>query len=260
MSVISVNKLSFAYDGASENVFDDISFSMDTSWKLGLIGRNGRGKTTLLKILLGNLEYNGSIISKNDFYYFPCRISDKNEITIEIIRNQCFKDDWEIIRELNFLKCDSEILYRPFDTLSMGEQTKCLLCAMFLIDNAFLLLDEPTNHLDSQSRQIVADYLKRKNGFILVSHNRYLLNEVCDHIISINRSNIDVIAGNYDVWKDSFDKKEQFEKSKNDKLKKDIKRLDIAAKRTAVWSDKTEKSKIGLGDGHFDKGYVGHKA
>ena len=63
MSVISVNKLSFAYDGASENVFDDISFSMDTSWKLGLIGRNGRGKTTLLKILLGNLEYIGCIIS-----------------------------------------------------------------------------------------------------------------------------------------------------------------------------------------------------
>lgn len=246
MSVISVNKLSFAYDGASENVFDDISFSMDTSWKLGLIGRNGRGKTTLLKILLGGLEYNGSIISKCDFYYFPYEIIDKNEITIEIIKNQCFKDDWEIIRELNFLNCDSEILYRPFDTLSMGEQTKCLLCAMFLIDNAFLLLDEPTNHLDSQTRQIVADYLKRKSGFILVSHNRYLLNEVCDHIISINRSNVDVIAGNYDVWKDSFDKREQFEKSKNEKLKKDIKHLEMSSRQSANWSNISEGRKIGF--------------
>lgn len=246
MSVISVNKLTFAYDGAYENVFDNVSFNMDTSWRLGLIGRNGRGKTTLLKILSGALEFSGNIVSNSDFYYFPFDIINKCEMTIEIIKQQCAKEEWEIIRELNLLSIDCEVLYRPFSTLSMGEQTKCLLCAMFLIDNAFLLLDEPTNHLDSHSRQAVADYLKKKSGFILVSHSRYLLNEVCDHIISINRSNIDVIAGNYDVWKDSFDKREQFEQSKNDKLKRDIRHLEISSKQAANWSNISESRKIGF--------------
>lgn len=122
----------------------------------------------------------------------------------------------------------------------------------------FFLLDEPTNHLDSQSRKTVANYLKRKNGFILVSHNRLLLNEVCDHIISINRSGINIVAGNYDVWQDSFDKREQFEKNRNDKIIKDIKRLDASSKRNALWSERTEKSKFG--NGHIDKGFVGHKS
>lgn len=260
MSEISVNHLTFGYDGAAQNVFENVSFHMDTKWKSGLIGRNGRGKTTLLKLLMRELEYSGTIISKVDFQYFPYEVSDKNELTIEIIREQCGKEDWEIMRELNLLMCDSELLYRPFVTLSMGERTKCLLCAMFLRDNSFLLLDEPTNHLDSFSRKTVIAYLKKKNGFILVSHNRFLLNEVCDHIISINRNGIDIIAGNYDTWKDSFDKREQFEKSKNDKIKKDIDRLNLAAKRTSSWSDKTEKSKNMLSDGQFDKGYVGHKS
>lgn len=212
MSEISVNHLTFGYDGAAQNVFENVSFHMDTKWKSGLIGRNGRGKTTLLKLLMRELEYSGTIVSKVDFQYFPYEISDENELTIEILREQCGKEDWEIMRELNLLMCDSELLYRPFVTLSMGERTKCLLCAMFLRDNSFLLLDEPTNHLDSFSRKTVIAYLKKKNGFILVSHNRFLLNEVCDHIISINRNGIDVIAGNYDIWKESFDKREQFEK------------------------------------------------
>lgn len=92
----------------------------------------------------------------------------------------------------------------------------------------------------------------------MVSHNRFLLNAVCDHIISINRSSVDVMSGNYDSWKDSFDKREQFERNKNDKLKKDIKQLENASRRASAWSDKTEKSK--MGSGSVDRGYIGHKA
>ena len=258
MSLISVNNLTFGYDSALENVFDHVSFHMDTSWRLGLIGRNGRGKSTLLKLLKGEMEYSGSITADTDFYSFPYEVADKSELTVEIIRAQCGREDWEIIKELNTLSCDCGVLYRPFDTLSMGEQTKCLLSAVFLTDNAFLLMDEPTNHLDSDTRKTVAEYLKSKKGFILVSHNRFLLNEVCDHIISINRNSIDVISGNYDVWQDSFEKREQFEKSQNEKIRKDIKRLEISARRSAAWSDKTESSKFG--GGPVDRGYIGHKA
>ena len=79
MSLISVNNLSFRYDGSLNNVFENVSFNIDTDWKLGLIGRNGKGKTTFLKLLLGEYEYKG-IISKNvEFDYFPFEVKIKKK-------------------------------------------------------------------------------------------------------------------------------------------------------------------------------------
>lgn len=71
-------------------------------------------------------------------------------------------EDWEIMKEISLLRVDIEVLYRPFETLSNGEQTKVLLAALFLGANRFLLIDEPTNHLDMEARKVVGDYLKRK--------------------------------------------------------------------------------------------------
>ena len=87
---------------------------------------------------------------------------------------------------------DSEVLFRPFATLSKGEQTKVLLAALFLKEGHFLLIDEPTNHLDTQARDLVSAYLRRKQGFILVSHDRHFLDGCVDHILSLNRANITV--------------------------------------------------------------------
>lgn len=64
MSLISVNNLTFGYDGSLKNIFENVSFNIDTDWKLGLIGRNGKGKTTFLKLLLGKYEYQGAISKK----------------------------------------------------------------------------------------------------------------------------------------------------------------------------------------------------
>ena len=71
MSQIRVNNLTFCYEGSFDNIFEDISFSIDTNWKLGFIGRNGKGKTTFLNLLLGNYEYEGSIHASVVFDYFP---------------------------------------------------------------------------------------------------------------------------------------------------------------------------------------------
>ncbi|KGR74915.1 hypothetical protein CD33_14310 [Ureibacillus sinduriensis BLB-1 = JCM 15800] len=79
-------------------------------------------------------------------------------------------------------------MYRPFNLLSNGEQTKVLLAALFLNEGQFLLIDEPTNHLDTEGRRIVSDYLKKKRGFILISHDRNFLDGCVDHILSINRA------------------------------------------------------------------------
>ena len=73
MSQISVNNLTFAYDGSFDNVFEDVSFVIDTSWKLGFVGRNGRGKTTFLKLLMGKYEYSGKISSNVEFDFGATR-------------------------------------------------------------------------------------------------------------------------------------------------------------------------------------------
>ncbi|MGN1100892.1 MAG: ATP-binding cassette domain-containing protein, partial [Huintestinicola sp.] len=89
MSVISINGLSFGYDGAEENIFENVNLQLDTSWRLGLTGRNGRGKTTLLRLLTGELEYRGKITASVDFYRFPYHPDDESLPAADIIRGIC---------------------------------------------------------------------------------------------------------------------------------------------------------------------------
>lgn len=263
MSMIQVQDLTFSYPGSFDNIFEGVNFQIDTDWKLGFIGRNGRGKTTFFNLLLGNYEYSGKIISSVEFNYFPYPVSDKNKYTHEILEEICPQaEDWEFLREISYLNVDAEVMYRPFKTLSSGEQTKVLLAALFLNEGQFLLIDEPTNHLDTAARKIVSDYLRKKKGFILISHDRIFIDGCVDHILSINRANIEVQSGNYSSWKLNFDRHQEHEEATNQRLQKDIGRLKQSSKRSAGWSNQVEASKNGTTNSgsKLDKGFVGHKA
>ncbi|OXS76461.1 Lsa family ABC-F type ribosomal protection protein [Lysinibacillus sp. KCTC 33748] len=263
MSMIQVQNLTFSYPSSFDNIFENVSFQIDTDWKLGFIGRNGRGKTTFFNLLLGNYEYRGKINSSVEFNYFPYPVSDKNKYTHEIMEEICPQaEDWEILREISYLDVDAEVMYRPFNTLSNGEQTKVLLAALFLTEGQFLLIDEPTNHLDTEARKIVSEYLRKKKGFILISHDRNFLDGCVDHILSINRANIEVQSGNYSSWKLNFDRQQEHEEATNERLQKDIGRLKQSSKRTSGWSNQVEASKNGTTNSgsKLDKGFVGHKA
>ncbi|CAH2715959.1 ABC-F type ribosomal protection protein Lsa(B) [Neobacillus rhizosphaerae] len=263
MSMIQVQDLTFSYPGSFDNIFEGVNFQIDTDWKLGFIGRNGRGKTTFFNLLLGNYEYSGKIISSVEFNYFPYPVSDKNKYTHEIVEEICPQaEDWEFLREISYLNVDAEVMYRPFKTLSNGEQTKVLLAALFLTEGQFLLIDEPTNHLDTDARKMVSDYLRKKKGFILISHDRIFLDGCVDHILSINRANIEVQSGNFSSWKLNFDRQQEHEEATNQRLQKDIGRLKQSSKRSAGWSNQVEASKNGTTNSgsKLDKGFVGHKA
>lgn len=294
MSLINVNNLTFGYEGSYVNIFENTSFDIDTDWKLGFIGRNGRGKTTFLKILLGKFKFSGSITSSTKFEYFPFE-ADGSLSTLETVRNAIAPFSiWEkemnefiseksessmfkygeildlyvlhdgfiinelIEKEIRKLDVSIDVLTRSFNTLSNGEKTKVMLAALFLKKNSFLLIDEPTNHLDLDGRKCVADYLNSKKGFILVSHDRNFLDSTVDHILSINKNNIEVQKGNFSSWQENKTKQDNYEINQNEKLKKEINQLEVSFRRTAGWSDKIEKSKIG--EHVFDRGAVGHKA
>lgn len=257
MSKIQVMDLTFEYEGSFDLIFNQVSFTIDTDWKIGFIGRNGRGKTSFLNLLMGKFPYQGTIASSVAFDYFPFAVSDQSLDTIRILYQ--ISNDWElweVIRELHCLDVSEEVLYRPFYTLSQGEQTKVLLAALFLKQNNFLLIDEPTNHLDMQARIIVSKYLNSKKGFLLVSHDRTFLDSCIDHVLSINRANIEIQKGNFTSWQENKQMQDEFEQDENEKLEREIRSLTAASKRTAKWSEQIEKTKIGASD----KGYVGHKA
>ena len=263
MSLISVNNLTFGYDGSLNNIFENVSFNIDTDWKLGLIGRNGKGKTTFLKLLQGKYEYNGTISKNVDVDYFPFEVNNKDRMAIEIVYEIAPNvADWEIVKEITLLNSDSEILYRNFSLLSGGEQVKVLLISLFLKGNNFLLIDEPTNHLDIDTRNNLVSYLEKKKGFILVSHDRNFLDKVVNHIIAINNTNIEIQQGNFSSWKNNKDAQDNFELVQNERLQKDINRLEMASKKTEKWSNSVEKSKYNHSGSKemIDRGYLGHQS
>lgn len=265
MSQISVNNLTFYYEGSYDNIFEDVSFQIDTDWKLGFIARNGRGKTTFLKLLTGQYEYRGSIASSVVFDYFPFEVRDRERNTIDVIE-EIYPDYefWKLCREFNYLAMDAEILYRPFSTLSNGEQTRVLLALLFTRENHFLLIDEPTNHLDMKTRAVLREYLNTKKGFILVSHDRNFIDGCVDHVLVINRESIEVQQGNFSSWQENKRKQDACELAENERLKKDIKRLTESAREAGQWADKVESTKIG-GRSKYEKSldlraYIGEKS
>lgn len=249
MAQISVKNLTFCYEGSYDNIFENVSFTIDTDWKLGFIGRNGKGKTTFLNLLLGKYEYTGSIASNTVFDYFPYQIKEEFKGLsaadfIEGLKAGC--EQWRVICELNKMGMDAEILYRPFSTLSFGEQTKLLLAVLFSGENDFLLIDEPTNHLDKETRETVKGYLEKKKGFILVSHDRDFLDACVDHVLVFNRFSIEVQAGNFSSWWENKRRQDVYMQTENEKHKKEIGKLKETARRTRRWADKNESTKIGF--------------
>jgi len=265
MSNIEIKNLTFGYNNQGTLLFNHANLNIDATWKLGLIGRNGRGKTTLLKILQDQLEYRGEIIHQLHFNYFPQTIADKTQLTFYALQEISDAEQWQIERELNLLGVDPDILWRSFDSLSGGEQTKVMLALLFIDENNFPLIDEPTNHLDINGRQQVAEYLQKKHqGFIVVSHDRHFVDQVSDHIMSIEKNKILLYQGNFATYEAEKKLSDDFERDQNEKLKKDIGRLKQSAAEKSKWSFSKEGEKWGNpnepGSKVAGKGAIGARA
>ena len=249
MAQIQVTDLSFTYEGSSDPVFEHINFNIDTDWKLGLIGRNGKGKTTLLNLLMGRYHYQGSISSSARFDYFPYDVQEDDlALTAEALMER-WKPQvelWQVLVQLSEIGMQPECLYRPFGTLSHGERTRVMLAVLFAAEGEELLIDEPTNHLDIAARESVKAFLSRKKGFILVSHDRDLLDAVINHVLVLNRATIEVQAGNFSSWWENKEKSDAFAQAENEKHLKEIRKLKTAADRSGRWAAKNENTKIGF--------------
>ncbi|MFF2753074.1 ATP-binding cassette domain-containing protein [Psychrobacillus sp. NPDC058041] len=241
---ILIKNMNFKYVSMIQPLFKNVNLNIDESWKLGLVGRNGRGKTTLLKILLNQLDYEGSIQSTLDFKYFPSYPDISENLTAlgVLLKQNPHIDIWQIERELSYMDLSHDILNKKFNVLSGGEQTKLLLIELFLSENSFPLMDEPTNNLDLHGRKIVGQYLKNKKGFIIISHDESFLNQFIDHVLAINKESIDVVSGNVDTWKYEKANADMLSEEKNAELITEIKRLNDVSRQVSTWGMKKENS------------------
>ncbi|MDR2385968.1 MAG: ATP-binding cassette domain-containing protein, partial [Deltaproteobacteria bacterium] len=150
MSLIGIEDLSFGYDGRQE-LFSHLCLNLSDQWRLGLIGRNGRGKTTLFKILTGQLEYRGTIVAKARRLYFPFELEagPTERASLELL-GQKFPElrEWDLYREAAALALKEDCFNRPLGRLSPGEVTKVKLAALFSLEGVFTLLYETSGGLD----------------------------------------------------------------------------------------------------------------
>jgi len=134
---------------------------------------------------------------------------------------------------------------------------------MFIDNQTFQLIDEPTNHLDIEGREVVADYLKQKQGFIVVSHDRHFLDQVIDHVLSIDRAKVQLYAGNYETWATAYQQENRSEWLEKRHLQKEIGRLKSTADTIERWAGRAEsqKRKSVKSDQHadLDKGFMATK-
>lgn len=237
--MIEIKNLTFSY--TDKNIFEEVNSHFDENWHLALVGRNGRGKTTLLNLLRGKYEYSGRISSPRQFVYFPQNVLDKSQLTYYVLQELMDFEDWELKRELNQLGFPEDGLWRAFDSLSGGEQTKALLSLLFLDDSSLPLIDEPTNHLDKESRSKVADYLKKKRqGYIVVSHDRAFLDEVSDHVLAIEKNQLIAYQGNFSTYEQEKKMRDEFELAQNEKLASEVSRLKRTSRDKEDWSKRRE--------------------
>ena len=301
MSTIICRRLTFGYPGAEGNVFDDLDLVIDTQWRSALSGRNGRGKTTLLRLIQGELEPDrGAIERSQRTAYFPGAVVHPDAEVRDVVKDAVgpFRQ-WEakmddllengsedaleaygelldayqeaggyavesgIEAELASLGIGETYWERPFSSLSGGEQTRCLLASLFVPSSSsgpdtstFALIDEPTNHLDRDGRRFLADYLRAKAGFLLVSHDRAFLDACCDHVVALNPDTVEVERTSFSAWRERFRQRLARQRAENAALKQEIARLGQVATDRRAGALKRESEK----GAHVDKGFISARA
>lgn len=126
MTAIQITHLSYTYPSQAEAIFTDLSLDLDSSWKMALVGRNGRGKTTFLRLLAGQLGDQRAVKSPLTFTYYP-RFLPKDEPAYFSLMDEAAFELWRLEKEMNRLNLSPDLLYQPFGQLSGGEQSKLLL-------------------------------------------------------------------------------------------------------------------------------------
>ena len=186
-------------------LFEDISFSVAEGQKIGLVAKNGTGKSTLLSILTGKEGYDsGSIVYRKDLrvgFLEQMPLFNPDDTVLDVCFNHEGNDE-KVLRAKQILtQLKIRDLYQPMGQLSGGQRKRVALANVLITEPDFLILDEPTNHLDLEMIEWLEGYLGRSNKTLLmVTHDRYFLDRVCNLIIELDNRQLYTYRGNYSYY------------------------------------------------------------
>ena len=204
MNLINIENLTKVY--TERKLFDGASFSLQDGEKVGIIGVNGTGKTTLLRMIMGEEETDeGTVTTANHVVirYLPQHPEfepEKSSLECVLEGNVTDENRWSVESDAKamMMRLGIKDFMQPAGQLSGGQRKRLALISVLLSPADILLLDEPTNHLDNDMADWLEDYLKKWRGaLIMVTHDRYFLDSVCNRIVEIDKGKIYSYQTNY---------------------------------------------------------------
>jgi ATP-binding cassette subfamily F protein 3 len=274
MVLLTAHNIHFRYENQIEPLLEDLSFTIDRSSRIGLVGNNGSGKTTLFKILTGVLKPEEGELNFHDtsnIGYLPQEVRFDERVTVkeylwrahpELNRLRRAIDDTvdytdpaysnllddfhamggflfesRFDRVLSDFELKENKLGMPIRDLSGGEKTKIALCRIILEEPAFLLLDEPTNHLEMEVLVWLENYLKRSSvPFVVISHDRRFLDACAETIWELHDRVLTVYSGNWSFYREEKRKYTALQKHLYEVQQKKIARLEHTARKRKQWA------------------------
>lgn len=244
--VLEIKDLSKSFD--DHLIFHDLNASVYKNDKIGLIGPNGVGKSTLFKIIAGELSPSsgavkiGSNVDIAFFYQELDNLNLDNTVMDEIWDEFPKLEHFQIRKYLAEFLFVGDDIFKTVDELSGGERGRLSLLKIMLKGANFLVLDEPTNHLDIDSKEILEDALLKYEGTVLsISHDRYFLNKTVDKIFEMKSDGINVFLGNYDYYLEKITEVESLDdeyKSKTEIAKEKHEEREVRKKNKALRKEK----------------------
>jgi ATPase subunit of ABC transporter with duplicated ATPase domains len=215
-------------------LFQKIQVSIEAGDRIALVGRNGVGKSTLLKILAGQISPSaGSVLRNGVVYYLPQISTIRQEITADTVLNLLIStsDEWWKIEDILQTQFDTKIdLSLPITNLSGGELTKLFLAIGLAQEPNLLLLDEPTNHMDLQALESLRQFLENFTGaFVIVSHKPFFLDQVTSVTWELTSVGIKVYGGNFSQYREQKEIELEAALRSHEAARKELKRTQATA-------------------------------